>query len=395
MGINLGIVGTGGFGQCFIPLFKAHPGVAEVILCDLVPEKVRKASAEFGLPRTAPSLDALLETDVDAVAIITQNWLHAPQATQALRAGKDVYSAVPAGISVEEIAELVRTVEQTGRIYMMGETSYYYPSAVFCRGQFAKGAFGHVVYVAGEYLHDFDHGLYDVAKARAGARWREFAGIPPMYYPTHSIAMAVGVTGAYPTHVSCQGYVDRHEDGLFRADVNRWHNTFSNETALFRMSDGSSFRVNEFRRIGFGGVERVSVYGTAASFEASVTGSAWVTKAAAITRLDDELAPIGVAADPAERGREPLPPERTFRDTARVHAVDRLPREFAGLPNGHLGTHQFLVDDFVTACVTRRQPPVNVWQATRYTVPGLIAHESALRGGELLDVPDFGAGQPS
>ncbi len=73
-----------------------------------------------------------------------------------------------------------------------------------------------------------------------------------------------------------------------------------------------------------------------------------------------------------------------------VHPVERLPRSFAGLPNGHWGSHQFLVDDFVMACVSGTQPPNNVWQAARYTIPGIIAHESAVRGGALLEVPDFG-----
>ncbi len=35
-------------------------------------------------------------------------------------------------------------------------------------------------------------------------------------------------------------------------------------------------------------------------------------------------------------------------------------------------------------------PPNNVWEAARYMVPGLIAHDSSVRGGELLQVPDFG-----
>jgi hypothetical protein len=35
-------------------------------------------------------------------------------------------------------------------------------------------------------------------------------------------------------------------------------------------------------------------------------------------------------------------------------------------------------------------PRVNAWLAARFTVPGLVAHESAKLGGALLDVPDFG-----
>ncbi|MYW17830.1 gfo/Idh/MocA family oxidoreductase, partial [Streptomyces sp. SID2955] len=75
---------------------------------------------------------------------------------------------------------------------------------------------------------------------------------------------------------------------------------------------------------------------------------------------------------------------------APVHDRSRLPREFDGLPNGHEGSHHFLADDFVTAVTTRTQPPVNAWVAARYTLPGVIAHESARQGGVRLEIPDFG-----
>lgn len=60
-----------------------------------------------------------------------------------------------------------------------------------------------------------------------------------------------------------------------------------------------------------------------------------------------------------------------------MHPVERLPREFAGLPNGHEGSHQFLVVDFLEACVSGRIPPNNVWDSARYCAPGIVAHESA------------------
>jgi hypothetical protein len=82
----------------------------------------------------------------------------------------------------------------------------------------------------------------------------------------------------------------------------------------------------------------------------------------------------------------------THMGASSIHPLELLPQEFIGLPNGHNGSHQFLVHEFVTSCVNGTMPQNNVWQAARYLVPGLIAHESARRGGELLEVPDFGAG---
>ena len=73
-----------------------------------------------------------------------------------------------------------------------------------------------------------------------------------------------------------------------------------------------------------------------------------------------------------------------------MHDLSRLPKEFLGLPNGHAGSHQFMVDDFVKACVSGQTPPNSVWDAARYLVPGLIGHESAMNGSVLMEVPDFG-----
>ena len=393
MGISLGVVGVGSFAQSFIPLFKAHPMVDEVVLCDLDEEKLKQNVGKHGISRTSPSLDQLCETDVDAVAIITQHWLHAPQATQALRAGKHVYSAVPTGITVEEIETLVKTVEETGKVYMLGETSYYYPAVLYCREQFAQGRFGHIVYAEGEYYHDWDHGLYEVAKWRGGERWREFAGTPPMFYPTHSTSQIISVTGAHMTHVSCQGFVDPIDDGIYRAEVNLWGNEFSNESALFRMSDGSACRVNEFRRVGHPGAVRMCLFGTDASFEQSAAGSIWVTKKHDESeRLDDLLACKGVPAKPGkgEKMDAVTAADGTHLGMSALHPVERLPKEFIGVPSGHAGSHQFLVDDFVKACVNETTPAINVWEAARYALPGVVAHESSKQGGKLLEIPDFG-----
>ena len=75
---------------------------------------------------------------------------------------------------------------------------------------------------------------------------------------------------------------------------------------------------------------------------------------------------------------------------APVHDPGRLPEEFRGAPNGHEGSHHFLVDDFVTAVNNGSLPPVNAWLAARFTLPGIVAHQSALRKGERLPIRDFG-----
>ncbi|HYE08343.1 MAG TPA: Gfo/Idh/MocA family oxidoreductase [Planctomycetota bacterium] len=371
MGIRIGILGTGAMGDGFVPAFAAHPLVDQVVLCDLDERRLAASAARHGIVRTTTSYDALLDSDVDAIAIFTQHWMHAPQAIRALDAGKDVYSAVPAAADLDETTALVRAVERSGRIYMMGETSAYYPEAILCRERFARGEFGHLVYAEAEYLHDWDHGLYQVWERRCGGPgWRAQAGDPPMHYPTHSIGMVVSVTGAHAVAVSCVGVDDtRREDRDIYRDDNHWGNRCSNQTALFRMSDGSAMRINEMRRIGHPSTERMTLYGTEACFERVSDGFLW-TRKDRVERLDASFAP-------------------GHPDVARRQA--RLP---ASLSRGgeHSGSHAYLVDDFAKACAWRLQPPVNVWQAARYLVPGLIAHRSSQRAGAMLEIPDFGSG---
>lgn len=391
--IKIGIVGCGSFARSFIPLFKAHPLVHAVTLCDLDADKRAAAAREWDIADTCASLDDLCrDRSVDAVAIFTQNWLHAPQAAAALDAGKHVYSAVPTGITADEIATLVQSVERSGRVYMLGETSYYYPGVIYCRQRFRAGDFGRPVYGEAEYIHDFDHGLYDVMKSRGGDAWKQTAGGPPMHYPTHSTSQILSVTGSYMTHASCQGFVDEHEDGLFGHGANRWNNPFSNQMALFRLADGSACRINEMRRLGHPGAVRMSLFGTQGSFEQQVAGARWMTRDRSATQdLDEQLACTGVPVARNDPMGVVTAADGTHEGMSQQHDVTRLPPNYASLGSGHSGSHQFLVDDFVRAAVHGDMPPNNIWEAARYALPGIVAHESALQGGALLPIPDHGA----
>jgi hypothetical protein len=60
------------------------------------------------------------------------------------------------------------------------------------------------------------------------------------------------------------------------------------------------------------------------------------------------------------------------------------------VPTGHGGSHTFLTHEFISAIVEDRWPTVNVYEAIAFTLPGIIAHQSALRGGEPMKIQDYG-----
>ncbi len=437
MGIKVGLCGMGFFGRHFVPLFKAHPFVEEVVLAELRADRLAEVAEEHGIERTVESMDELVKTDVDAIAIFTQRWTHGPLAVQALDAGKHVYSAVPAAVTLEELGALVEAVERTGLVYAMGETSFYRPQTIWCRRKFAAGDFGEFVYGEGQYHHNMAHWFYLPFYDANGPDWKRFASVPPMWYPTHSVSHVLGVTFGRFTRTSCFGRADDHEDGIFDRQLSAFDNDFSNQSALFRTADGGMARINEFRRTA-AGESRQSIIGTRGAYEEQVNphrGEVSVRQQIDGTESEAEdtaqsigvWTEIGFEKDPhkpdgsydyanaqhwsfkkkedvtrihrldgveiTEANLGDLPREylgRRHLGVSCVHPVERLPKEFVGLRNGHCGSHQFLVHDFVEAIRTGLLPPNHVWLAARFTAPGIVAHESCRREGERLEIPDFG-----
>ena len=385
MGISIGMVGLGSFGSGFVDMFKTHPLVDRIALCDRESERVAKFAQrpdfqdKFDPKDAYSSLEDLCKSDIDAVVIITQHWLHTPQAITALEAGKCVYAAVPL-LSVpdgDEILDacdkLIDTVRRTGMHYMYGETTYYRPEAMYCRRRAAEGAFGEFVYAEGEYFHDVDLpscNLREVHKNRldsaAGREWQEMLkgynerGIigSAMHYPTHSTSGPISVMNAHMTKVCAWGQPDTTGDDFFAHSI-------PNETALFEMSNGATARICEFRQIGHTGSETFRIFGTKGSFKEKQ----WIDK--------EKAAPLTVS-----EMRDPLPDEVVEAWTKTSKTTD-----FYG---GHGGSHGYLVNEFVDAVASDRTPVINAWEAVRYTAAGVMAHKSALKGGEVLEVPDWG-----
>jgi hypothetical protein len=176
-------------------------------------------------------------------------------------------------------------------------------------------------------------------------------------------------------------------------------NDFSNATALFELNDGGVMRTNEMRRVGYPSHIRESrfrFFGTEASLEQLAHVTVWQDKKDVqdISALM-ETRPSIPLDDPSLANVAPELRDAFVSGLAPVHDPSRLPEEFRGAPNGHEGSHHFLVDDFVTAVNNRSIPPVNAWVAARFTLPGIVAHESALNGGERLPIRDFGDAPPT
>ncbi|MBP5661672.1 MAG: Gfo/Idh/MocA family oxidoreductase [Clostridia bacterium] len=395
--IRIAFIGCGQFCRYFVPLFKAHPAVEFVAVCDKFPERAKQFKEEYGADRIFDSFDeAIASSEINAVAIFTQRDLHGPMAIAALKAGKNVYSAVPMALDINDILEIVRLVKETGLTYMMGETGIYRPASIYCRKKYATGDMGEFVYGEAQYNHDMKR-LYNVFQYTEGDQWKKMAGLPPFFYPTHSTSMVLSAVKGKAVKVVGFGYEDKIDPDIFGKGMNYWDNPFSNCSMLIKLDTGAVIRISENRRVAWRHPETYisKFYCTEGSYECSLMQHSLIKMdekgSVSYEDLSNLLNPKEITANKGADGFMNLALNGKWQDTsAPIQEVARLPGEFDGLITGHGGTHGFMVDDFCQAFVTGKLSPTNAWQAAKYNLPGLVAHKSAMQGGVVLDIPDFG-----
>ena len=336
-------VGLVGYGVCRFAAefsFQHHPNVEVVAVSDLFPDRCANLAKVVGCERTYPSLEELVKDDrIEAVFVATDAPSHARHCMEVLAHGKHVASAVPAVFgSIEDADRLFEAVRKSGLRYMMFETSCFRADLFAMRQIYDTGGFGKLVYAEGEYYHYMEEPIPSYKD------WR--VGLPPQWYPTHSNAYYVGVTGGNFTEVSCMAMPSRVQH--LQPANNRYKNAFGTEIALFRTREGGSARMAvSWDSPGHEG-EMGRVRGQRGSFYDRYDG---LEKRVPVTK------------------RPPLPP--------RVE------------PGGHGGSHGYLMNEFVTSILENRNPVVDVAKALNMTVAGIVAHQSALKDSELMKIPQY------
>jgi predicted dehydrogenase len=364
--IHIGVVG-GNFGRSFY--WHEHPNCVVEAVSDLRPERREGLMKTYGCAKSYESLEKLiLDPKVDAVAVFTPAPDHVRHVVACLEAGKHAISAVPAAMSLEECRRLVDAVKKTGLTYMMAETSYFQQHTISAREFYKQGLFGNIFSVESEYHHPGLEVLFFEGDKKT---WRY--GLAPMNYPTHCTAHMVSVTGERLVQVSCVGWGD--DSPILKDNVYR--NPFWNETAFFTTNRGNAFRVAVYWKGALRGTERAQWYGDKMSFFCTHPNG-----------LPPVIVRAGRQTERDSGGFERLKPDFEHYRQPNWWSTDRLPAPLRH-DSGHEGSHTFLTHEFIDALVSRRAPAVNVYEALAYTAPGIVAHQSALKGGEQLKVPSF------
>jgi predicted dehydrogenase len=362
--INIAIIGLG-FGAEFIPIYQKHPLANMVAICQRNKEKAEEIGRAFGIKKVYTDYDELLlDPEIDAVHINTPIQNHAEQSLKALRAGKHVACTVPMATTLEECRAIVAETERTGLTYMMMETVIYSREFLFVKEMYEKGELGKIQFLRASHQQEM-------------AGWPGYwEGLPPMHYATHCVGPVLALPKAQAEYVSCFGS-GRIDENL----IPKYGSPFAIETCHIKLKDSdlsaevtrSLFNTARQYR------ESFDVYGSKKSFE-------W-------TLVEHEESVIHTGETPS-KVKIPdyahlLPAEIASFTTAGVYDSDDNQHLSFIQGSGHGGSHPHLVHEFLIALTDGRQPYPNARQSANITCVGILAHESAMNGGEIKYLPEF------
>lgn len=367
--LNIAVVGLG-FGAEFIPIWQRHPNTNCYAICQRDEKKLSTIGDAFEIDvRYKDFNDLLRDKNVDAVHINSPIPDHAWMSIEALKAGKHVACTVPMATSIEDCKKIVDLVKTTGLKYMMMETVVYAREFLYMKDLLDKGELGKLQFLQSSHQQDMDG-------------WPNYwPGLPPMWYATHCVGPVAALAGAAAEYVSCFG------SGTIRKElIEKYGSPFAVETAhvKFKDSDLSARVIRSLFDTARQYRESIDVYGDKASVEwPLIEHEPLVMHRAKLP--EPEIPSLVKAPDFADRLPESIRPFTTKG----VYDLGKKTHLSFTQGAGHGGSHPHLAHEFASALVENREPFPNAKQSANWTCVGLCAHESALKGGEIVKLPEF------
>ena len=368
--VNIAIVGLG-FGAEFIPIYQRHPQANMYAICQRTEESLNEIGDKYGVEKRYQDYDDVLrDPDITAVHINTPIPNHGEQSIAALEAGKHVACTVPMATSLKECEEIVRLSKANGLKYMMMETVVYAREFLYMKELYDSGELGKVQYLKSSHQQDMDG-------------WPGYwPGLPPMHYATHCVGPVLGLTRGEAEYVSC------FPSGTIREEMHECYNSpFAVESChiKFHNSDLTGFVYRSLFDVARQYRESFEVYGEKKSVEwPLIEGKPLVVHTA--KKPEPEIPEEVECPDFAHL----LPDEVAPFTTGGVYGGDTGEDHLSFTQGaGHGGSHPHLTHQFINMLITGEDAYPNAVESSNITCTGILAHESALKGGEIMKLPSW------
>lgn len=363
--LRVAVVGLG-FGAEFIPIYQAYEKAECVAICRRNAKKMDELGDKLGIEKRYTDFRELLkDKDIDAVHINSDLKEHGWMSIEALKAGKHVACTVTMAMTMDECKEIVRLEKETGLNYMMMETAVYTREYLYFKKMYEAGEVGRIQFMRGSHQQNMSLPGWP-------AYWY---GMPPMFYPTHALGPLSDIIGKPAATVRCLGSGRINEEY-----IKNYGSPFAMETAQYTFADSDV--VAEVSRSLFDTIrqyrESFDIYGTKKSFE-------W-------EQVVDENPVVFSGFEDASRVTVPdtddMLPKEIAHFTLKNQIIDAEHVSFVQ-GSGHGGSHPHLVHEFVSSVLEKRPARVSARVGANWTMAGLLAHESAMKGGAVLEIPQL------
>ena len=358
--LRLGIAGLRR-GSDFLSSIHACEDLALAAVCEPETARVEELRGRLGEARAYESYEEMLDAGLDAVIVATPVHLHVPQSVEGLRRGIHVLSEVGAAVSLEQCEALVAAVRGSSAKYMMGENCCYMQPFMLVKEMVRAGVFGEVYYAEAEYVNE-SRGW------RAPGGWQDewLFGRRGGTYITHPLGTVLNWMDDRVVTVSCLGTGAHVEPSRCVDDTS---------IMLCTTAKGGLVKIRQ---------DTMSPRPSTANY-AALQGMKGVYEA---PRHTGDTHRVYLEEPGADRRRKEWRPLSDFEQ-------EYLPTYWEGAPaeKGEVygGSDYHMLRAFVDCVLNDTEPPIDVYRALDFTVPGLLSEVSVKQGGAPVEVPDFRA----
>lgn len=351
--LKVGVVGVSR-GGTYYRIFGRGPRTEVTSICDINQNNLERAAKIMGLKDSQlyENYDDFLNSDIDIVVIGTPIPLHAEQVVKALGMNKHVLSEVTAAHTIEGCEAIFNAAKKSKGKYMLAENYIYLHYIQQWKKYIDNGRIGRIHYAEADYIHDIRNLLFD--KSSGETFWRIYR--PPITYCSHCLGPLLFLMDDYIVKATASG-----NKSTIVTDY--WPSTIDMQVALFETKKGSIIKILRSQ----------------------------------VTPREPHIVTYTVYG------------EKGFLETGRTPGYDTVGlRYFEGIDKttkhiacygtdldapldaqigGHGTSDYAIANAFIDAIEADITPPIDVVRAMDMTIPGLIAHEAAVKGNVWLDVP--------
>ena len=142
--LNVGVIGAGRLGRVYVrDLAGRIPETRVAAVCDTAGSLAKNIADEFDIPRYyADAGELIADKSVDAVVIVTPTHVHREHVIACARAKKPTFCEKPPALSLNDIAEMKKAIEQSGVFFQMGFMRRFDPGYAAAKKQIDAGRIG-------------------------------------------------------------------------------------------------------------------------------------------------------------------------------------------------------------------------------------------------------------